>query len=300
MMHTDWTPRTFEDLACYWFLIHGTTHKAASSLKRDQGILRNYILPRFGKMALPGLHINHLEEWFADLKQNGRLCPKSCNDVLGLFKKICNDGERWGFIAVNPANRVKKLRLPEQDFAFWSLEDTRQYLGFWGASTEKPRIFYSALVALYTGMRRGELSGLMWDCVDEVAGLITVKRSYCRIEKKVKEETKSKKIRRIPICAILAQRLTEIKSFTGSSGYVLPFFHPDLYHKEFKDSARRAKVKIIRFHDLRHTFASHFLMGGGNIYDLQRILGHSTVQVTERYTHLVPDHLHGKTEVLGF
>jgi site-specific recombinase XerD len=41
-------------------------------------------------------------------------------------------------------------------------------------------------------------------------------------------------------------------------------------------------------------------MGGGNIYDLQKLLGHSTVQVTERYTHLVPDHLRGKTEVLDF
>lgn len=56
----------------------------------------------------------------------------------------------------------------------------------------------------------------------------------------------------------------------------------------------------MRFHDLRHTFASNFLMGGGNIYDLQKILGHSTIQVTERYAHLTPDHLMGKTEVLGF
>jgi integrase len=99
---------------------------------------------------------------------------------------------------------------------------------------------------------------------------------------------------------MLANVLEELRPITETSGFVLPFFHLDCYHDEFKRSAHAAGVKEIRFHDLRHTFASHFLMGGGNIYDLQRILGHSSVQVTERYTHLMPEHLRGKTEVLGF
>jgi integrase len=72
-----------------------------------------------------------------------------------------------------------------------------------------------------------------------------------------------------------------------------------VYPPRNKESQTR-RAPIIRFHDLRHTFASNFLMGGGNIYDLQKILGHSTIQMTERYLHLVPSHLKGKTEVLGF
>lgn len=161
-------------------------------------------------------------------------------------------------------------------------------------------MYYCAVLALYTDMRRREAAGLQWDSVNDETGMITVKRTYCRVAKAFLEETKSKKIRRIPICKALSYHLRDWYRITGSSGYVVPFFHPDHFNREFKRTAVAARVPKIRFHDLRHTFASHFLMGGGNIYDLQKILGHSTVQVTERYTHLIPEHLQGKTEVLGF
>lgn len=298
-MNTTWTPETLEDLACYWLSVHGVTHKALSSLKRDQGILRKYLLPAFGQLRLHELSNTQIEEWFARLAQSSGLAAKSCNDVLGLLKKICSDGERWGYVARNPATRIKKLRPREVDYEFWSLEAIQRYLGYWGAR-EQPRIFAPTVVALYTGLRRGELAGLRWDCVDFASGLITVKRSYCRIAKRILEETKSRKIRHVPICAALASYLRSFKAVTGSSGLVLPFFHPDRYHVEFKRTCAVTGVPRIRFHDLRHTFASHFLIGGGNIYDLQKILGHATIQMTERYLHLVPEQLRGKTEVLGF
>tara|TARA_B100000315_G_scaffold221151_1_gene224348 strand:- start:109 stop:456 length:348 start_codon:yes stop_codon:yes gene_type:complete len=115
----------------------------------------------------------------------------------------------------------------------------------------------------------------------------------------MKEETKSRKIRYVPICCAFSGLLEKLKK-TSLSEYVVPFFNPDCFRKEFIRVTIEVKLPVIRFHDLRHTFASNFLMGGGNIYDLQKILGHSTIQVTERYLHLVPSHLKGKTEVLGF
>jgi site-specific recombinase XerD len=51
---------------------------------------------------------------------------------------------------------------------------------------------------------------------------------------------------------------------------------------------------------MRHTFASHFMMSGGKVYDLQKLLGHSTIAMTERYSHLSPDHLRGKTDIIEF
>ena len=93
--------------------------------------------------------------------------------------------------------------------------------------------------------------------------------------------TKSKKMRHIPICKSFKRVLEQLKSISFSSGLVCPFIHPDLYHKEFKRSTRLAKLKLIRFHDLRHTFASNFLMGGGNIYDLQNNLSDGQILVSE-------------------
>lgn len=74
----------------------------------------------------------------------------------------------------------------------------------------------------------------------------------------------------------------------------------DQYHRELAKLAIAADLPVIKFHDLRHTFASNFLKNGGKLYDLQKTLGHSTIQVTERYAHLVPDQLRGKTDVLDF
>ena len=299
-MSFEYTPETVEDLVCYWFHVYASAHKSASSLKRDQGILRNYLIPAFGEINLTSLHVRHVDEWFTKLHHESGLSPKSCNDVLGLFRKICNDGERWGFLDKNPTLRIKKLRTQKKECKFWKKEQIQQYLGFWLSKTHPPRIFWAVVIALYTGLRRGELIGLKWDVIDFEYKMIEVKRSYCRILGKVKEETKSKESRRVPINTSLVHHLEKIKNFTLSTGYVLPFIHPDLYHKEFKRSCRDARVKEIRFHDLRHTFASNFLMSGGNIYDLQKMLGHSTIQVTELYTHLIPTHLKDKTEILEF
>jgi len=291
---------TFEDLACYWFVVHGTTHKSASSLKRDHGILRKYLFPVFASRFLDSIKNYEVQEWFSALKQRSSLSPKSCNDVLGLFKKILKDGVYWGFIERSPAEYIKKLKISEKEYTCWSVEDAQLYLGYWQSKNITPRIAWIVYVALYTGMRRGELLSLKWESIDLNSDMLLVKSSYCRIKKQVKQETKSKKIRYIPLSKALKKILEQLRKITGASGFVCPFIHPDLYNKEFKKSSQQAGLKLIRFHDLRHTFASNFLMGGGNIYDLQKILGHSTIQMTERYLHLVPSHLKGKTEVLGF
>lgn len=293
-------PKTLEDLACYWFVVYAQNHKSASSLKRDQGMLRNYLLPAFGSMELKNLNQRMIEEWFSRLCGSGNLSSKSCNHTLGLLKKILGDGERWGFIPRNFAAFTRKKSLPPATFTFWSLDEIRQYFGYWSFQEDQHRILPVVKTALYTGLRRGELAALKWDHVDLDAGFICVQDSYCRIAKKTRGTTKSNKIRRVPINTVLHHHLTELKTITARSDYVHPFFNLDLYNREFKRSAIQAGVRTVRFHDLRHTFASHFVMGGGNVYDLQKILGHSSVQVTEIYAHLAPEHLKGKTEVLKF
>ena len=293
-------PANFGEYAIFWIVAYAESRKAPSSLHRDKGILKNYLVPAFGKLKLEQISALYVDVWFSALQTSGGISVKSCNDVLGLLKKMLNDAERWGMIDRNPILAIRKFRLPEMDFHFWNVSEVRQFLGFWNQKVDPPRIYSVVIIALYTGLRRGEILGLKWDAVSFESRFITVKRSYCRTLNALVDTTKSRRIRRVPINAMLMAHLEKMKILTFRSGYVCPPIHPDCVHKEFKKISRFAGVPIIRFHDLRHTFASNFLMGGGNIYDLQKILGHSTVQVTERYTHLIPEHLQGKTEVLGF
>lgn len=289
---------TVSDLSIYWLVNYAKERKSPSSIKRDHGILKNYVLPQYGNTSFKSLKASEVEAWLGSLLGKKGISKKSANDILILFNKIMNDAVRWDLILSNPLTKVTRFKTEQKEFGFWKQHEVKRFLGSAIGDKKPPRIYWPVAIALYTGMRRGEIQALQWKDINESSGLITVQRSYCRVSNKTKE-TKSKKIRYIPISLSFMGILEKFKKEQNSE-LVVPFFNPDYYRKDFINYSKRLKLPIIRFHDLRHTFASNFLMGGGNIYDLQKILGHSTIQMTERYLHLVPSHLKGKTEVLGF
>lgn len=87
-------------------------------------------------------------------------------------------------------------------------------------------------------------------------------------------------------------------AFINKDGSPIDALH---IYREFGKTQKLAKMENkIRFHDLRHCFASHFMMNGGNLYDLQKILGHTQFEMTQIYAHLSPDHLADKTEIISF
>jgi integrase len=169
---------------------------------------------------------------------------------------------------------------------------------------------YPALfaTAVYTGLRRGELCGLRWTDVDLDKRRIAVARSHAG-------PTKSGRGRIVPIPSALVPILAEWKLASGPR--VLVFSNDnagkwgaqDMHTKNsaarlarhLADACGKAKLRSIRFHDLRHVFASHYIMRGGNLLALQRILGHSTPTITgEIYSHLAPEHLVGESDRLKF
>jgi len=133
------------------------------------------------------------------------------------------------------------------------------------------------VVALNTGMRRGEILNLKWNQIDLQAREIRV------------EKTKSGKPRIVDINSFLLDVLTKLKNEHKDGQYV--FLNPKTgkpYKKlqtSFKGACRRAGIKGLRFHDLRHTFASRLIMRGVDLIRVKELLGHSSVKMTERYTH---------------
>ena len=114
----------------------------------------------------------------------------------------------------------------------------------------------------------------------------------------MKPYTKNARIRYVPISKKLSLFLKDLSSEDPSEDLVLPEMSVDCFHRSLARLALRAHLPVIRFHDLRHSFASNFLTSGGRIYHLQRILGHSSIKVTERYAHLDPSQLQGSTDKL--
>jgi len=134
-------------------------------------------------------------------------------------------------------------------------------------------------VDLHTGMRRGEILSLKWS---QIAG------GFIYLEK-----TKTDECRQIPVGEDLQAILRRIRQRQWAKGLKTEYVFCDGQGKpfgevkhSFQSALKRAGIVNFRFHDLRHTFASHYLMRGGSIRGLQRILGHKTAQMTMRYSHL--------------
>lgn len=166
------------------------------------------------------------------------------------------------------------------------------------ASRERPVVYVMYATAVYTGMRAGELAALRWKSVDFNRNIIYVERSF-------DGPTKGGDVRHVPILAPLAAVLKAHRLVTKGD-LVFPSVLGEMHQpsdKIFQEIFKRVldaagfpkthdgdRVRYyIRFHDLRHTFASWWIMKGGDFFRLQKILGHKSPQMTMRYAHLAPN-----------
>jgi integrase len=158
-------------------------------------------------------------------------------------------------------------------------------------------VYVLYLTAISTGLRAGELAGLQWADVDFGTRLITVQRSF-------EQPTKSDDVRYVPILDSLLPELRRWRLeqpgrlvFTNQNGTMLgkcarayqEVLRRVLDRANFPRIQRGGKERrYIHFHDLRHTFASRWVMKGGDLFKLQKILGHKSMAMTLRYAHLQP------------
>lgn len=303
---THFNPRlTFAEASADWLNNHVNVYKSASSIRSDSQMLRDRLVPVFGKKALCDITPNEIDFLVASLRAKG-ISPSTINRHLETIRTIFNYCIKRRMAVYNPMSAVKMLKTLPATLNYWTEQEAQIFL----THTEKRyseegrsivHLFFK--VALNTGLRLGELIALRWHDVDLTNGLMTIGRTYCNVTREIKETTKGGKIRHVPIndsiCGDLARLRAEIKHelvFTVSGS---PFDHSNVskwFHREIEVTG----VKRIRFHDLRHTFASHFMMNGGDIYHLQAILGHSDLKVTQRYAHLSKKFLVDRANIVHF
>jgi site-specific recombinase XerD len=193
--------------------------------------------------------------------------------------------KRWNCIESNPFRSVEKPKMREVQPAFFSKDDFRHLIHFVD-DVDWRELFITAVA---TGMRLSELTALQWTDVDFVHKLIHVRNSDSFT-------TKSKKNRVVPMTEQLFLLLRE-RNERAATALV---FHEkgrrltkDEVSKAFKKYVRKACLSDkLHFHSLRHTFASWLVQDGASLYEVQKLLGHSTSKTTEIYSHLQPEQLH--------
>ena len=296
---------TFAEASDEWLANHAEIRKAPSSVSTDKQMLRDNILPSFGTKLLKKIVPEAIESMIKKMKVSG-LKDATINRNLELVRAIFNYYLKRQKVLYNPMVAVGLLKVQDPPIVFWTLAEADQFLRY---IEEKYRESKSDLPLLYkfalnTGMRLGEILGLSWHEVDLHNRLITVRCSFDSYQGKIKETTKGRRIRHVPINSSIYDDLVVMKAqrkgdLVFSTITSKPKHRSNVTHY-FQKACKEAGVRKIRFHDLRHSFASHWVMNNGELYVLKEILGHSDISTTQRYAHLSKSFLVEKADTVRF
>jgi len=203
-----------------------------------------------------------------------RLTAAAINRPLALLRHLLGLArEEWG--ALDAVPRIRLEREPQGRIRWLEPDEEVRLLAACGKSRTK-HLAGVIRVALKTGLRRGELLGLQWEQVDMSRGVIRLADT----------DTKSGRRREVPMRQAVYEVLAGLKG--DRKGRVWPAGD---VRTAFENAVTEAGLNGLHFHDMRHSFASWFVMRGGSLQALQSILGHADIKMTLRYAHLAPDHL---------
>ena len=253
--------------------------KLVAENSRSKG-LKNFISiwkERFGNMPVKNVTQQKIERFLVERMAEKNLSPATRNRHLAFLSSMFNKGKAWELIGDNPAAGIKPLRENGARTRFLNNDEIGLLLH---AASDQFRPIL--LTALHTGMRRGEIISLQWSDVDMKNRKITVQNS------------KSGKKRTIDITDTLLDALRVLPS-RFKKGYVFPSPKDPTkpcydFKRQFRNTIKASQIENFRFHDLRHTFASHLVMSGVDIKSVQELLGHASLIMTMKYFHLAPDH----------
>ncbi|MCO6060116.1 tyrosine-type recombinase/integrase [Pseudomonas sp. MOB-449] len=268
----DWSPRPkdrrrFSQLVRLWFDLHG--HSLRDGKRRLSKL--EQLASRLGDPVARTLDAASYSTMRRKRLDAG-VSPKTMNNELGYARAVFNELRDLGQVDFeNPLTGVKPLKLLERELSWLTSEQITELLEAIRDGCENPHTELVTLICLATGARWSEAENLTSNRLK--GNVVTFAR------------TKSGKVRSVPVPAELADRLRVHWRTHGQFTSCITSFRRALERTTIQLPKGQAS------HALRHSFASHFMMNGGNILTLQKILGHSTLAMTMRYAHLSPDHL---------
>ena len=263
--------------------------------------IRVHIKPAIGKVKLLKLQTGHLQRLYNN-KTAEKKSPKTVKNIHNVIHAALHQARQENLIINNPADAVKLPKMNKKEMATLDSESMKKFL----AIAAESKYYAAYLLALSTGLRRGELLALRWCDVDLKNRTITVKQSLARIKGGlIFQEPKTPLSRRtISIPKVVAW---ELRKIMGKQSKVKQL-DEKVYHKEhdlvfcneigkpldppsftraFQKDLKTAGLPKIRFHDLRHTFATLSLQEGVSPRAVQEILGHHSAAFTMTvYSHV--------------
>lgn len=267
----EWNPskadnRNLKQLIQLWFNAKGVYLKDGERRKRCLDAMAESMGNPIARTVTPATFLAYR----AHKIQKGA-SKKTLNNHLGYLNAVYNQLNRLNEIDFdNPIRNVEMIRLDERELSWLTVEQIRHLLKIIEGFSQNPHVHLLTRICLETGARWGEAESLQLRHIQE--GKLTY------------VNTKSGKARSVPVSKELFDEIREHLEQHGGFSFSLSAFRRALGKSGIVLPPGQAA------HVLRHTFASHFVMNGGDILTLQRILGHASVSMTMRYSHLSPGH----------
>ena len=285
--------------------VRGTVRE--STYSRDKYLAENHIRLALGRVKLKNLNAMHLQGLYRDRLDFG-LSASTVQKIHHVLRKALTQAVRWDLIARNPADNVKAPTPVPKEMHPLSAEQARQLL----EAAQGDRLSALYVLAIHTGMRRGELLGLRWEDVDLDATTPTVRvrrtitrkgkgGSYTLGEPKTKNSRRTIRLTPKAVEALRSHRARQAQEklqagslyadqglvFAGEGGGLI---NPsNLRNRSFKPLVGCAGLPPITFHDLRHTCASLLFQRNVHPKFVQELLGHASVAITlDTYSHMLP------------
>ncbi len=296
MLYNEWLDDWLE------FYVKAST-KERTYLKYRQQV-EKYILPALGACDVNALTAVELQKFSASLSQQ-KLAPNSINFIISLLKSSLKKGVLLGIIDKPYGNALVRPKIRAQTVSCFTKEEQKR-IETYVLNHEKPYLF-GILLALYSGLRIGELLALTWEDVDLQKGTLSVTKScYDKWEDhhyiKAIDTTKTKSSERtIPLPRQIVTYMKVLKRQTNSHYVVIGKTawgaQVRSYQRTFERLLKELHIRHKGFHALRHTFATRALEVGVDVKTLSEILGHQDPSITlRRYTHSLMEH---KTEMMN-
>ncbi|HEX7763599.1 MAG TPA: tyrosine-type recombinase/integrase [Cellvibrio sp.] len=272
IVEVDWSPkkkdsRKLSEIINVWFDVHGNNLRDGSKRLAKLSALAKQLGDPVAAKLEPQAYSQYRRA-----RLDAGLSQKTMNNELGYLKGVYNELKALDVIDYeNPIRSVKPLSIRERELSFLSQDQINELLDSIRSDSINPHLEPIVLICLATGARWSEAHSVKPSSIQK--NVITF------------SATKNGKVRAVPVADSLIVYLKSHWSKFGAFTCSL---------SSFRRALVRTSIQLPKgqsAHALRHTFASHFVMNGGNILTLQKILGHSTVVMTMRYAHLSPDHL---------
>ena len=285
-----------------WFQDYAKIKVRPSSHQTYQGYIHNHIRPNIGDIPLEKLTSLDLQKFYKKLLVQGRvdrveakgqpkgLSAKTVRNIHQILSSALKLAQEQRLILTNPAEGCALPRVEHQEMKTLT---TVQLASFFREARESG-VFELYYLELATGLRRGELLGLKWEDVDLERGDLRVRRQVSRINGEVVEAPLKTKnaYRTLPLAEDTVSVLREQRKKVGNSPWVFPSpdggpISPDSVLHMLHRVLKRAGLPKVRFHDLRHTFATLALQNGVDVKTVSGMLGHFSAGFTlDTYAHI--------------